>query len=63
MGYDTVLWYNPGNRFALIQPVNGSAPVLLQLSPEEAERSPLVAGQYLNIDSVDGETLGLGRDS
>ena len=45
MCIDTVLWYNQGNRFALISPDNGSAPYLTQLTPEQALEYPLAAGQ------------------
>ena len=42
---ETVLWYNQGNRFALISPDNGSAPYLAQLTFEQALHCPLAAGQ------------------
>jgi len=49
MDLETVVWYNPGNRFALIKPDNGSRPYLVQLTPEEAIRSPLAEGQRFEI--------------
>jgi cold shock CspA family protein len=57
MYFETVVWYNPGNRFALIKPDNGSQPYLVQLTPEQAITAPLVAGQRFEIHPPDAETL------
>ena len=50
-----VVWYNPGNRFALIQPDNGRPPYLVQLTPEQAINAPLVAGQRFEGHPSDAE--------
>jgi cold shock CspA family protein len=52
---ETVVWYNPGNRFALIKPDNGREPFLTQLTEEEAMHTPLAAGQRFVIHSADCE--------
>ncbi len=57
MFFETVLWYNPVNRFALIKPDNGSEPYLAQLTPEQAIHSPLVAGQRFEIHPSDAEDV------
>jgi cold shock CspA family protein len=49
MHFETVIWYNPGNRFALIQPDDGRQPYLVQLTPEQALEAPLVAGQRFAV--------------
>lgn len=53
MPVGTVVWYNPGNRFALIQLDNGSSAYLVQLTPERAITHPLVAGQRFEIHPPD----------
>jgi len=50
-----VVWYNPGNRFALLQPENGRPAYLVQLTPEEAVSAPLVAGQRVEGHPSDAE--------
>jgi cold shock CspA family protein len=51
----TVLWYNPGNRFALIKRDNGNPPYLAQLTPEQAISNPLSAGQRFETHPADAE--------
>lgn len=57
MQFQTVVWYNPGNRFALIEPDDGRQPHLMQLTPEQAISAPLVVGQRFEIHPPDAETL------
>jgi len=54
---ETVVWYNPGNRFALIKPDNGREPYLTQLTEEEALHTPLVAGQRFIVHSADEDAV------
>jgi hypothetical protein len=56
MQFETVVWYNPGNRFALIKP-DGRQPYLVQLTPEQAITAPFAAGQRFEIHPPDAETL------
>jgi hypothetical protein len=57
MPVGTVVRYNPGNRFALIQPDNGSSAYLVRLTPERAITHPLVAGQRFEIHPPDAWSL------
>jgi cold shock CspA family protein len=53
MPVGTVVWYNPGNRFALIQPDKGNSAYLVQLTPEQAIAYPLVAGHRFEFRPSD----------
>jgi cold shock CspA family protein len=57
MQFATVVWYNPGNRFALIKPDDGRPRYLAQLTPEQAITAPLVAGQRFAIYLPDAEAM------
>lgn len=45
MFIENAVWYNAENRFALIEPNNGSPRYLVQLSFEQAITAPLLEGQ------------------
>jgi hypothetical protein len=57
MYFETVVWYNPGNRFALIEPSDGRQAYLVQLEPEQAIAAPLMAGQCFEIQPHDVEDV------
>jgi cold shock CspA family protein len=52
----TVIWYNAGNRFALIKSDNENPPYLAQLTPEQAVNAPLSAGQRFEMHPTEAET-------
>lgn len=57
MCFATVIWFNSGNRFALIKPDDSSRPYLVQLTLEEAMHSPLAAGQRIEIRPSDADSF------